>query len=66
MPADVYNERAQILTAFLGRAAADRARMLDLRSRGGLVLDDDQYVDNLVDMFLGALTAPVTAAVGTR
>jgi AcrR family transcriptional regulator len=66
MPADVYNERAQILTAFLGRAAADRARMLDRRSRGGLVLDDDQYVDNLVDMFLGALTAPVTAAVGTR
>jgi AcrR family transcriptional regulator len=66
MPAAVYNERAQLLTAFLGRAAADRARVLDRRSRTEHLLDDDQFVDNLVDMVLGALTAPVTAAVGAR
>jgi hypothetical protein len=44
---------------FIGRAAADRARALD---RGGdhLVLSDDRFVSNLVDMLVGAMTAPVT------
>ena len=46
-----------ICIAFIGRAAADRARRLD---RGGErdVLSDDRFVDNLLDMVIGAMTAP--------
>ena len=42
---------------FVGRAAADRARQLD---QGGKrhVLSDDRFVDNLVEMLLGAMRAP--------
>lgn len=56
IPDDLWDERQQICVAFIGRAAADRARLLD---RGGdhPVLSDDRFVDNLVDMVVGALTA---------
>jgi AcrR family transcriptional regulator len=55
----VWDEREAICIVFIGRAAADRARALD---RGGehLVLSDDRFVSNLVDMVVGAMTAPVT------
>jgi AcrR family transcriptional regulator len=57
IPKDLWDERKALCTVFVGRAAADRARALD---RGGrhLVLSDDRFVSNLVDMVLGAMTAP--------
>ena len=57
MPDDLWAERQQLCIVFVGRAAAGRARLLD---RGGRhsVLSDDDFVDNLVDMVVGAMTAP--------
>jgi AcrR family transcriptional regulator len=57
VPADLWLERQAICIVFIGRAAADRARLLD---RGGehAVLSDDRFVDNLIEMVIGALTAP--------
>jgi AcrR family transcriptional regulator len=59
LPTKIWTERRAICTAFIGRAAADRAAQLD---RGGQhpVLSDNAFVDNLVDMVVGAMTAPVT------
>ena len=56
VPDDLWAERRLICIAFIGRAAADRARLLD---QGGEhpVLSDDRFVDNLVDMVVGAMTA---------
>jgi AcrR family transcriptional regulator len=57
IPSDLWRARREICIAFIGRAAADRAREL---GRGGkrLVLSDDRFVDNLVEMLLGAMRAP--------
>jgi AcrR family transcriptional regulator len=57
MPADLWRLRQDLCIVFIGRAAADRARQLD---QGGKrhVLSDDLFVDNLVEMLLGAMTAP--------
>jgi AcrR family transcriptional regulator len=57
VPVDVWRERALIGNAFVGRAAADRARALD---RGDAHLDDDAWLANLVDMFVAMMTAPVS------
>jgi AcrR family transcriptional regulator len=59
VPADVWRERALIGNAFVGRAAADRARALD---RGDAHLDDETWLANLLDMFVAMMTAPVTGA----
>ncbi len=56
VPADLWRVRREICIAFIGRAAADRARQLD-RGDEGDVLSDDRFVDNLVDMVVGAMTA---------
>ncbi len=53
---DVWRVRALIGNAFVGRAAADRARALDRGDAGPL--DDDRWVANLVAMFVGMMTAP--------
>jgi AcrR family transcriptional regulator len=58
VPDDIWRERALIGNAFVGRAAADRARALDQGDEG---LPDEAWVDNLVAMFVGMMTAPVTA-----
>jgi AcrR family transcriptional regulator len=62
VPRDLWRARRELAIVFVGRAAADRARRLD---RGGAVTvrSDDRFVDNLVDMLLGAMTAP-TAGPG--
>jgi AcrR family transcriptional regulator len=57
VPTDLWRVRREICIAFIGRAAADRARRLD-RGDPGDVLTDDRFVDNLVDMVMGAMTAP--------
>lgn len=56
IPDDLWYERRSICIAFIGRAAADRARQLD---QGGShpVLTDDRFVDNLIAMVIGAMTA---------
>ena len=61
----IWLERMGICTAFIGRAAADRAALLD---RGGEhpVLSDDLFVDNLVDMVVGAMTAPARSPAPGR
>jgi len=57
IPSDLWTVRKELCVVFVGRAAADRARHLD---RGGTqrVLSDDRFVDNLVEMLLGAMRAP--------
>jgi AcrR family transcriptional regulator len=59
VPADLWRQRREICIVFIGRAAADRARLLDGPDRGKrhAVLSDDRFVDNLIDMVLGAMTA---------
>ena len=57
VPTDLWQIRRDICIVFIGRAAADRARQLD-RKRTRRVLSDDRFVDNLVDMLLGAMKAP--------
>jgi AcrR family transcriptional regulator len=57
VPGDLWRVRQEISITFIGRAAADRARRLD-RGDEGEVLSDDRFVDNLVDMVMGAMTAP--------
>jgi AcrR family transcriptional regulator len=61
VPADLWQTRRDICIVFIGRAAADRARQLD-RRRPTQVLSDDRFVENLVDMLLGAMKAPHRAA----
>jgi AcrR family transcriptional regulator len=61
IPADLWRIRQDICIVFIGRAAADRARLLS----GGQqrrVLSDDRFVDNLVEMLLGAMRAPHQAS----
>jgi AcrR family transcriptional regulator len=55
----IWRERMSICTAFIGRAAADRAAQLD-RVAEHPVLSDDLFVDNLIDMLVGAMTAVAT------
>jgi AcrR family transcriptional regulator len=57
IPSDLWRARREICIVFIGRAAADRARTLD---RGGerKDLSDTRFVDNLVEMLLGAMRAP--------
>ena len=57
MRADLWRVRREICIAFVGRAAADRARLLDKGDKGR-ILSDDRFVGNLIDMVIGALTAP--------
>ena len=56
VPADLWRQRREICIVFIGRAAADRARSLDGGGSAG-VLSDDRFVDNLIDMVIGAMTA---------
>lgn len=57
VPPDLWRVRREICVAFIGRAAADRARLLD-RGGHGDILSDDRFVDNLIEMVVGAMTAP--------
>lgn len=59
LPPRVRSERLRTATAFVIHAASDRAR-LPVGTDGAA--PDGFFVDNLVDMVLGALTAPVGVA----
>lgn len=56
VPRELWRVRRELCIVFVGRAAADRARLLD--ENGGVALSDDRFVDNLMEMVLGAMTAP--------
>jgi AcrR family transcriptional regulator len=61
LPDDVWQLRIDICIQFVGSAAAERARLMDRpRRRRAKAVPDDVFVDNLIDMFLGALTIPVS------
>jgi AcrR family transcriptional regulator len=64
VPADRWRIRCELCIVFVGRAVADRARFLDGGEPGAGdpgkasgTLPDDQFVDNLIEMVLGAMTA---------
>jgi AcrR family transcriptional regulator len=60
MPAVVWNLRTNLCIGFAARAATERARIIDDQPpRSAPMLSDEAFVSNLVEMFLGALTAPV-------
>jgi len=59
LPDEIWAERSRLMHPFIGRAAADRARTLDQHD-ANTVLPDDRFVENLVDMLLGAMTAPAS------
>jgi hypothetical protein len=60
VPTDLWRARQEICIVFIGRAAADRARQLDKGGRRA-ILSDDRFVGNLLDMVVGAMTAPTTS-----
>ncbi len=61
LPPEIWAERSELLHPFIGRAAADRARLLDQRLRGDrAALAGERFVNNLIDMVVGAISAPVT------
>lgn len=57
VPRDLWRVRREICIVFIGRAAADRARRIDRGDRDHIVTDE-RFVTNLIDMVLGAMTAP--------
>ena len=64
LPADVRAERLRVASTFVVHAASDRARQVDATVRADGVVDPvsptELFVDNLVDMVVGALSAPVS------
>ena len=59
MTEELRAERLRLMTVFMLRATADRARLLGRRHRGRPQLADDLFIENLVAMSAGALTAAV-------
>jgi AcrR family transcriptional regulator len=66
LPEDVVRERAVAGLLFVLLQVAERARIVDDEDDTQL-LDEDDFITNLIDMTTAALTAPVstTAAMGT-
>jgi AcrR family transcriptional regulator len=58
LPPEIWMLRRTMCIGFVSRAATDRARSLDDTGKSGI--DDELFVSNLVDMVIGALTAPLT------
>lgn len=58
MPEAVQLERLALMTAFVLRAVADRARLLGRRRKGRPQLDHEAFVENLVAMAAAAVSAP--------
>ena len=61
VPRDLWRVRREICIVFIGRAAADRARQIDQGDKDHFVTDQ-RFVTNLIDMVLGAMTAPHAGA----
>ena len=63
LPAPVVQERALAALAFMMFMIAERARSID-DEEAPPPTDEQLFVDNLIDMTVGALTAPTTAELG--
>jgi hypothetical protein len=59
MPDELRAERLSLVTGFILRAAADRARARE-REIARPQLGTEQFISNLVAMVVGMLTAPVS------
>jgi AcrR family transcriptional regulator len=57
IPARFLEERFHIASMLTGRAASDRARMLE--ADPGASMTDDEFTSNLIDMIVGALSSPL-------
>jgi hypothetical protein len=55
---EVRVERISLVTGFILRAVADRARALGRRKRGRAQLDQETFIENLVTMIAAAMSAP--------
>jgi AcrR family transcriptional regulator len=64
--AAVQVERFALITAFILRAVADRARLLERGRPGRPQLDHEAFVANLVAMVAAAVSAPDVTAGGRR
>jgi len=60
--ADLAAERIWAVAQFAIHISADRARLLDDTAAARKLTSDQVFATNLVDMALGALTAPVTSS----
>jgi AcrR family transcriptional regulator len=60
MPEAVLLERQALITEFILRSVADRARLLGRRRKGRPQLDHEAFVGNLVAMVAAAVAAPLT------
>lgn len=65
MPPEILVERLSLMTMFLLRAAADRARAAERRG-GRAQLDHEAFVRNLVAMTAAAVAAPVRSGAAGR
>jgi AcrR family transcriptional regulator len=69
LPVDVRSERLRVASTFVVHAASDRARQVDAATGADGMTDPvsptDLFVDNLVDMVVGALSAPVGRTTAT-
>jgi AcrR family transcriptional regulator len=57
VPDDLWRIRCELCIVFVGQAAADRARHLEV-AEGSAAMPDERFIDNLMEMVLGAMTAP--------
>jgi len=57
MPEQIAGERLWAVTQFVVHVVADRARLVDDPQPARPISPDDQFIDNLVEMAYGALTA---------
>ncbi len=58
VPDDLWRIRRELCIVFVGRAVADWGRLLDAsESTSAAQFPDDRFVDNLIAMVLGAMTA---------
>lgn len=57
VPEDLWRIRCELCVVFVGQAAADRARHLEVAGDDD-ALADERFIDNLNEMVLGAMTAP--------
>lgn len=61
IPPDLWQVRRELCIVFVGRAAADRARAMEVGAEAD-ILSGDRFVANLVDMVIGAMTASPSEA----
>lgn len=62
LPAELATERMILSAQLMVHVCAARARVIDDPEQAAAAVPDSVFLENLIDMILGALTAPVGAA----